>query len=660
MAAVALLLLFAGCGEEDPEEQEVEEEERLSVILCVDADRDGVVDLDDPEDLEHRFDPAPGYGALFLPDFDDASGRCARRGNEDADWEACHDAALADIANELDLAGMARILTSPLGDEVPEGATGNLTIDDASIDRIRLHRRTGEGEGPEDFVVYEPGDPIDAPSLAAGIEFAVEGLSWAAGPEEWSGRVELTFSVELPGEDEPVSDRAHMDVAPIIFTNQMNPTSEIFVSDLGRANSAFRGDLRAAVQQAGVPGGLTELDAYDPWVQDFMHTAYVTIPGPTEARTMRVYFRSANLNYPGSLEPVFESLYAMEGEPMPTLLREDGVLVYTHFHGPERAGRAEYHPEKGFEPIDLTGVDVDDVARYLYGSGSNRTYPHIADHIDKIWAADTLDSFGNMDTTPPYTAADGTHYPFGRVYRGHGGAASPDLRPDPTLSAIVEGQGLQPTLWLYTTWLLVGHVDETLSFVPSETERGFSLLHSAPLEAVEVLERVRDEGGGSALLFEGLQHVDDYGWPLPAEVTVSEVLNDPDVMAATARAEVEVAAQLELLMEEMQLTDEDLVPLPFLYEDIGWGGLSAYQPGMVNGLSLNAQHFAPPQPEGPVIGGEDVFEALVEERLSPLGITVNWIDSWDVYHVGLGHVHCGTNSDRVLPDVPWWTEEVER
>lgn len=344
---------------------------------------------------------------------------------------------------------------------------------------------------------------------------------------------------------------------------------------------------------------------------------------------------------------------------MPTLLREAGAVVYTHFHGPKRAGRAKYHPDKGFAPIDLEDVDVDDVVRYLYGSGSQQSYPHIAEHIERVSEADSLDSFGNTETTPPYIASDGSVYPFGRVYRGHGGEALPDFRPDPTLTGVIEAQGLQPIIWLDTSWLAVAHVDETVSFVPTETERGFSLLHSEPLEAIEILEKVRDEmNGGNALLFEGRSQMGGW-WPTPASVTVSEVLDDPDVMAATAKAAVEVAAQVDVFIQEMGLDDDDLVPIPFLYTDRGWGGLSAYQPGMVNGLSLDAGRFGMPRPEGPVIDGVDVFENLVEERLAPLGVQVNWIDSWDVYHVGGGHVHCGTNSERMQPATPWWSREKE-
>jgi protein-arginine deiminase len=640
---------LAGCRSEEP---------LPIVLLGVDASRSGLIDFDDPEDLDHRFEPAPGYGALFLPNLDDSGGLCAGL-TADADREVCYDARQERIVNDADLANMARIRTLPLGPDFPE-ATGRITVDEASSAQIRLHLRTGAGEVAGAFEPYTPGDAIPAEALAGGVELAIEGLSWVVDPDVWSGRIELTFSVSLPNVDEPLEDRVHMDVAPLLFPNHMSPATEFFVSNLGAANAAFRGDLRDAVTQAGVPSGLTEITERDPWFQDFMHTGYMAIPGPDGPRVIHVFFRSANLSYPESLEPVFERIYELEREPMPTLLREAGSVVYTQFHGPGRAGRAEYHPEKGFEPIDLEGVDVEDVVRYLYGSGSTQTYPHILQHIERVWGADTLDSFGNTETTPPYVSPDGRFYPFGRVYRGRGGPALPDYRPDPTLSAIIEAQGMQPIFWLDTSWLAVGHVDETVSFVPTETERGWSLLHAAPLEAVELLEHARDDlGAGEAILFEDRTYPSGGWYPLPAARTVEEVLDDTDVMAATARAAVELQAQLDAYMQEMGLDEADLVPVPFLYEDTSWG-LGAYQPGMVNGISLNAGAFAMPKPLGPVVGGVDLFEAHVEGVLAPLGVEVNWIEAWDVYHVGGGHVHCGTNAQRDLPASAWWTEEIGR
>ena len=80
----------------------------------------------------------------------------------------------------------------------------------------------------------------------------------------------------------------------------------------------------------------------------------------------------------------------------------------------------------------------------------------------------------------------------------------------------------------------------------------------------------------------------------------------------------------------------------------------AYQPGTVNGISVSPTVFGSPDPHGPVINGKDLFKANLEETLSAYGISVVWVEDWDLYHVLLGEVHCGSNASRAIPDVAWW------
>jgi protein-arginine deiminase len=75
--------------------------------------------------------------------------------------------------------------------------------------------------------------------------------------------------------------------------------------------------------------------------------------------------------------------------------------------------------------------------------------------------------------------------------------------------------------------------------------------------------------------------------------------------------------------------------------------------GMVNMLVVN-KHCIVPKPFGPVVGGVDQFEKDVQDKLTPLGLTVNFLDCWDEYHVNLGEVHCGTNTLRAPTTARWW------
>jgi protein-arginine deiminase len=39
----------------------------------------------------------------------------------------------------------------------------------------------------------------------------------------------------------------------------------------------------------------------------------------------------------------------------------------------------------------------------------------------------------------------------------------------------------------------------------------------------------------------------------------------------------------------------------------------------------------------------------------PDDMAIEFMDDWDLYHMGLGEVHCGSNVKRA-PSQAWWTE----
>ena len=42
----------------------------------------------------------------------------------------------------------------------------------------------------------------------------------------------------------------------------------------------------------------------------------------------------------------------------------------------------------------------------------------------------------------------------------------------------------------------------------------------------------------------------------------------------------------------------------------------------------------------------------------PSGVTTHFVDNWDIYHLALGEVHCGTNVQRT-PAEDWWDVAVD-
>jgi protein-arginine deiminase len=53
------------------------------------------------------------------------------------------------------------------------------------------------------------------------------------------------------------------------------------------------------------------------------------------------------------------------------------------------------------------------------------------------------------------------------------------------------------------------------------------------------------------------------------------------------------------------------------------------------------------------VDGKDIFGQAVVAAYAAQNLTVRWIDDWRTYHLGLGEVHCGTNTLRSFAD-PWW------
>jgi protein-arginine deiminase len=123
-------------------------------------------------------------------------------------------------------------------------------------------------------------------------------------------------------------------------------------------------------------------------------------------------------------------------------------------------------------------------------------------------------------------------------------------------------------------------------------------------------------------------------------------------MNESAKAVVEIDGQLATLKDQTGITDAEIIHIPFLHQPAS-GYSVAYQPGTVNGIYLSDTVFGPPKPHGPKINGTDIFEAQLIEAFSPYGITVHFIEDWDLYHRLDGEVHCGSNATRQVANY-WW------
>lgn len=570
------------------------------VDLRVDNNRNGTIDFDDPTEDDGEDTWGTRHGAVFLANIDDDQVRCPARGT-DAELAACNDAADDVVNGDDDLLDMARLKTRPFAD-APASAVGTVTVSASAAAHVRFFKST-----PDGFLLFDPAtETLTRDELAAGVELAIEGKDIVRDLDEWDGSVEVTYTVtdgaKEPGQDVVGTDVVRLQLAPVVTPNHLDAPEEVYAARIAfdeTGSKAFRDDLDVANAAASLPK--TRLfQVSDQWTQDYFEPAYMSMPAPGgTVHGIHVNYRSANY-----------TTYRGEG------LRAAGKVVFS-----------------------MRGKDVGAIVAYD------------PKHDDRM---DTLNSFGNLETIPPYT--DGSRsFPLGRIVRGR----TDRYYPDKTFLKVVEAQRVQAPVYVSTEWLLVGHVDEFISFIAADTPRGWALMVADPLAAKTLLEETSAAGFGSTPMFQGKAWIDENsGNEVSAATTVDGVLRDTDVMAASAEAATRIESQLAILKKETGLTEAEIVRLPILFED-SYGASLAYVPGIVNGVSLGRGRFAAPDPHGPLVNGKDAFRKVMEDLLAPRQITVNWVEDWDLYHREAGEVHCGSNVRRTIPTkTGFWTSDL--
>lgn len=579
-------VLGVACGSES----EPDQARCTGADLRADVNRDGIVKTEGSADDTGEEDWSARAGAVFLANLDDDERRCDPTGLTDRELPGCNDAADGRVngpEDELDLARLvARVCPGTSG-----AVGGSLTVEPTG--RARLFKRVQER-----YDLYEPGSSLTTTELRQGVHFGLEGLDVVRDLAEWDGHVRVTLTVDTSSGAQ--TDTVDFRVAPVMLSHHLQLPEQVHAIAVPAPGSeAYRRDLRAAVEAAKVPHGLTlfEPRAGDQWAQDHYETGWTSLPAVGGPHLLGVALRSPHVDYFDDAE---------------SPLREAGRVVFEELR-----------------ELGLGGIQA-----YLPGGTEDQQ---------------TLNSLGNLETVPPYSHA-GEVYPLGRMIMG----STPEFHPDERFVTLLEAQQVQPLIKVDTSWLSVGHVDETMSFVKADTPRGWALVLADPRAAKERLERARDDGYGDAVLFEGMQWLDleDFT-PLAAETTIARVLADPEVMAASAEAAVEIDAQLEVLRAETGITEDEIIRVPALhFREVG--ATVAYDPATVNLTVLGDADIAVAAPHGPRIDGQDLFQEDIVEIFSARGIRVHFVEDWDTFHRLNGDVHCGNNMIRDAPGFSWW------
>ncbi|MFB8275101.1 protein-arginine deiminase domain-containing protein [Nocardia colli] len=257
-----------------------------------------------------------------------------------------------------------------------------------------------------------------------------------------------------------------------------------------------------------------------------------------------------------------------------------------------------------------------------------------------------VDSFGNVETIPPYTHKENA-FPQGRVIIGTGNRNDATVG-SPELQKFFAAQQIQPPLTLDTSWLVVGHVDEFIQFLPTPSGRGWRPAVSDPRRGLELLREQQRAGHGAEPAFSK---------PGAPDRTIDNVLADQRFVADNEFAARKIDENVERVFQETGTKPEDFVRIPGLYElsagiDDEPDALVSFYPGAINGVLINASNYIAPRQWGPVVNGRDVFEAAVTDAYRSAGVSVHYVDDWETLHVAGGEIHCGTNVLRQTGNLP--------
>jgi protein-arginine deiminase len=636
---VALVLAAAGTVLAAPPAPASAAQPAPQADLRADVNRDGRVDVTAGTDATGEDTWSLSRGAVFLPNIDDDTRRCPVTGPggrplSDAKLAACNDASDTRVNGSADAADLARVRSVPMRN-LPPRAKGSVKVaTGAEHTRVYLKRANN-------WVQVTPRTSLSAAELRSGVEFGVEATDVIRDTRTWDGRTVIRLTVAAGGHT--TSDTVTLRIAPLLTHHHLQQAQQVMVTKLNSdedwsgLQGKFVTDLRREAQQAGITRPLVTFDKYgDAWAQDFVEPAYVSMTGTDgHRRVIRVMLRSAQ---PG-----------------------------------REAGRELFEKVRGRDIGVVQAFDASAPADW------------------------SLNSMGNLETIPPH-AWGGRSFPAGRIIMGW--RKDSGQRPSAAMRTLLKSQGLQDPLLLDTSWLEVGHVDEFVQFLPADTPRGWRIGVADPEAGLRLLRDAQRAGHGGTRMFS----VPGLGGSPPLEETIDQALASRHLVADNTMAAQRIAANLQTLTRATGVSEDEIVRVPALYtrgttartqdgqeitvprltrmggdstrllDGVGKHGqqrwlsaqpngsaaaaraaatTSAYVPGAVNGILLARDRYLAPRQWGPVIDGKDIFAQAVTAAYRRAGLKVSYIDDWYTYHLGMGEVHCGTNTLRDA-SAAWW------
>ncbi|KAK6819324.1 hypothetical protein PG987_015807 [Apiospora arundinis] len=239
----------------------------------------------------------------------------------------------------------------------------------------------------------------------------------------------------------------------------------------------------------------------------------------------------------------------------------------------------------------------------------------------------------------------------------------------PAIVPFLEAQRVQSPLILETGWMVIGHVDEFVQFLPFNNSLGFTIAIADTHSALEMLKGVQASGNGktNAISFNGTTDFPVAG----VGMTVDQLMANETFITVNAYAQKYIDANLETLLAEIPLDRAQVIRIPTLLHAAEGPGhttdglpshaevvregeylTGSFWPANINGVVIG-KHYVTPRSWGPVVDGVDVLQKRVEAAYAQAGMTLSYVDDFLSHHSGFGDVHCGSNTFRQT-DMAWW------
>ncbi|CAJ1050202.1 Hypothetical predicted protein [Xyrichtys novacula] len=568
----------------------------VEISLDVDADRDGEVEKNNPNKASWKWGPG-GHGAVLLVNCDSE-----QTGYRQPDHEK------ENITKVSDLKDMSLMVLRTKGPaKLPEGYKLTMHISQSDAESVRVFRSRGPGakdtsSGSIFYSFFVKTYPLVLSNKVLSQEVPYFG-----------GNAELNFHVEgLRFPDKDFSGFVSISLSLLERIGIEIPDTPIFTDRV-----MFR---------------------MSPWIMT-----------PNTLQPMEVFICRTDDNY--TLLQEMKNVVVKSGcelKVCPQFMNrgdrwiqdelEFGYVDSPHHHFPVVLDSPRDGKMADFPYEELLGPDFGYVTRTA--------------HKREVTS---LDSFGNLEVSPPVTV-NGKHYPLGRIIIG---VAFPTAETGRNMTKVIQdflwAQKVQEPVALFSDWLLVGHVDEFMTFVPAPDRKGFRLLLASPDAGYKLFKKLQNDGHGQARLFEGVKD--------QTTLTVDEILADKGHQAENNYVQSCIDWNRDVLKRELGLEDADIIDLPILFklvwddsQNLGFKALAFY-PDMVNMVVLG-KNLAIPKPFGPKVNGCCALETEVSSLLECLGLSCTFIDNFYSYHKRLGELHCGSNVRRKPFDFKWWNMEM--